>query len=127
MKLAKDLCRQAIQIDAQAEPSFGSDQAYETYPVRFPTVNIALMATDALINLAGVEGEFYIGLNGYTRTGVDNAIVCVKGDEETCDIDLDEDAQTEVRTVLDKQLLARFGLDCAGLLGRGAEAASTGV
>lgn len=127
MKLSKDLCRQAVQIDPKVEPSFGSDQAYETYPARFPTVNIALMATDTLINLVGVEGDFYIGLNGYTRTGIDNAIVCVKDDGETCDIDLDEDAQTEARVILDKQLLARFGIDCAGLLGRGAEAALKGV
>ena len=158
MKLSKDLCRYAIQIDRQAEPSFGSDQAYETYPVRFPTVDVPLTDTFELVGLADqvrveagykpmcptnersvdecdIKGwyEFHVGLNGYTESGVDTCLTFMVIDSDSDDneqvysLDLDDVTQAEVRAVLDEQLMDLFGVDCNGLLRRGAEMVSKGA
>ena len=147
MNLSKEQCRQAICLNVEAVLMSGSDQAYDSYPVRFPTVEIPLVDTPVLISLADRlridagykpvyprDGlmeedcdpdcwyEFSVGLNGYTRSGVDNCVtfevVNSESDdnEETYGIDLDEEAQTEIRTVLDWQFMEHFGHDCAGIL-----------
>ena len=52
MTLTENFIRDAIQLDSGAEVMYGSDQIYDTYPCRFPTVEFQLMATDALAEVA---------------------------------------------------------------------------
>ena len=42
----------AIFIDFGAEIIYGSDEFFDTYPCRFPTVEFMLSATDALVEIA---------------------------------------------------------------------------
>lgn len=96
--------KKAIWLDNEGYWSFGSDQAYIDYPVRFPTVTIALESTiilDKIVDAMRVEAghkpmfpdnwdeldpeewddegwyNFYIGLNGFTDTMVDTCIEAV--------------------------------------------------
>lgn len=52
MTLTENFIREAIHLDAGAEVVYGSDQMYDTYPCRFPTVEFQLAATDALVEVA---------------------------------------------------------------------------
>jgi len=52
MTLTENFIRNAIQLDSGAEVMYGSDQVYDTYPCRFPTVEFQLAATDALVEVA---------------------------------------------------------------------------
>ena len=52
MTLTENFIRNAIQLDSGAEVMYGSDQVYDTYPCRFPTVEFMLSATDALVEVA---------------------------------------------------------------------------
>ena len=52
MTLTKKFIRDAIQLDSNAEVMYGSDEIFDTYPCRFPTVEFQLMATDALVEIA---------------------------------------------------------------------------
>ena len=52
MTLTENFIQNAIHLDAGAEVMYGSDQIYDTYPCRFPTVEFQLMATDALVEVA---------------------------------------------------------------------------
>ena len=52
MTLTENFIQNAIHLDAGAEIMYGSDQMYDTYPCRFPTVEFELMATDALVEVA---------------------------------------------------------------------------
>ena len=52
MTLTENFIREAIHLDAGAEVVFGSDEMYDTYPCRFPTVEFQLAATDALVEVA---------------------------------------------------------------------------
>ena len=129
----------------EAEWHFGSDQAYDSVPVRFPTVHIVLEETGTLDDAAdGIRmhlgklplftpnenGEyndrgwynFSIGLNGYSETNVDNCIefdVCedvVEDDYEVYDIFLSKAEQLEIKAVLDEQLKEYCDTSCAELL-----------
>ena len=52
MTLTEKFITDAIQLDSGAEVMYGSDQIYDTYPCRFPTVEFQLTATDALVEVA---------------------------------------------------------------------------
>ncbi len=52
MTLTENFIRDAIHLDAGAEVMYGSDQIFDTYPCKFPTVEFQLMATDALVEVA---------------------------------------------------------------------------
>jgi len=52
MTLTENFIRNAIHLDASAEIMYGSDEIFDTYPCRFPTVEFQLMATDALVEIA---------------------------------------------------------------------------
>ena len=96
----------AIWIDNDGYWNFGSDQAYIDYPVRFPTVTIALEGTVALTKIVDairVEAghlpmmypngwtkedgydnfdcdgwyNYYVTLNGFSDTMVDNCIEAI--------------------------------------------------
>ena len=50
--MTEQFLRKAIFIDFGAEIIYGSDQVYDSYPCRFPTVEFMLSATDALVEVA---------------------------------------------------------------------------
>ena len=52
MTLTEKFITDAIHLDAGAEIMYGTDEMYDTYPCRFPTVEFQLMATDALVEVA---------------------------------------------------------------------------
>ncbi len=52
MTLTEKFITDAIQLDSGSEVMYGSDQIYEIYPCRFPTVEFQLTATDALVEVA---------------------------------------------------------------------------
>ena len=52
MTLTEKFITDAIQLDSGAEIMYGSDQIYDIYPCRFPTVEFQLVATDALVEVA---------------------------------------------------------------------------
>ena len=52
MTLTEKFIADAIQLDSGAEVMYGSDQVYDTFPCRFPTVEFQLVATDALVEVA---------------------------------------------------------------------------
>ena len=94
--------RNSIRLDFEGYWNFGSSQADINYPVRFPTVSIALESTGTLDAAAdalrmeagfppmfpanwkdGIEYDddgwynFYVGLNGFTDTMVDKSIAAI--------------------------------------------------
>ncbi|MCM1530324.1 MAG: hypothetical protein NC093_10065 [Alistipes sp.] len=52
MTLTEKFISDAIYLDAGAEIIYGSDEIFDTYPCCFPTVELQLMATDALVEVA---------------------------------------------------------------------------
>lgn len=52
MTLTEKFIADTIQLDSGADVMYGSDQIYDTYPCRFPTVEFQLVATDALVEVA---------------------------------------------------------------------------
>lgn len=52
MTLTEKFIADTIQLDSGAEVMYGSDQIYDSYPCRFPTVEFQLVATDALVEVA---------------------------------------------------------------------------
>lgn len=135
----------AIWLDNDGYWYFSSDQAYIDYPVRFPTVTIALSDTMALCKLADAVREeagflpmfpddeskeydssgwynFYICLNGFNDTMVDNSFEAVvqsefaDDNEQSYYIPLTEAEQIAIYNEVDKQLKERFGTSCEKLL-----------
>ena len=52
MTLTEKFISDAIHIDFGGEILYGSDQMFDTTPVRFPTVEFILKATDVLVEIA---------------------------------------------------------------------------
>lgn len=132
-----------VYVDSNSEPLYGSDQAYIAYPVRFPTVNIQILDTQGLCDLADALREqrgllpltpteahpndydpdawynFYINLNGFSSTHVDNCItaytVTDDGEQEEY-IEIDEEEQRLIYAVLDEQCKIAYGMGCEQLL-----------
>lgn len=52
MTLTEKFIADAILLDSGAEVIYGSDEVFDTYPCRFPTVEFQLIATDALVEIA---------------------------------------------------------------------------
>ena len=139
--LSGDALAATIHIDTEAEYMLGDDQAYNSYPIRFPTVEFQLVATlglsqaaDAVRKAKGflpmledggdTEGwyDFYIGLNGYTETKVDASIMFVVVNSDSPDnedyytIDLSESEQRAIYGILDDQCRRYYEKSCAALL-----------
>ena len=135
MTFTQDFVKDNIYIDCGAEVIYGSDQADETYPVRFPTVQLVLVATDKLAEIADRirkelgfapmhpmdeftddtcdnDGwyDFYIGLNGYTSTPLDGCIVFT-----VCNSDSSDDGNEYTIHLDDNEqeyILARLDEQC---------------
>ena len=119
-----------LKVDFDSEILYSHDQAYNTYPVVFPTVNFTLVSSDNLISLAGEilsangdsigsdDAEFTIGINGYTKTKVDNCIVFTISDYdgEIYQIPLSDEEQTKVWDILNGQCKDKLKKSCDELL-----------
>ena len=140
-RLEGERLRGAIHIDTEQEYMLGDDQAYYSYPIRFPTVEFELAATTELCEIVDAirkekgyppmledggdsEGFYnlYLGLNGYTDTHMDTSIMAVVVNSDSEDnedyylIDLSEDEQKEIYTILDDQCRRYYEKSCADLL-----------
>ena len=140
-RLEGERLRGAIHIDTEQEYMLGDDQAYYSYPIRFPTVEFELAATTELCEIVDAirkekgyppmledggdpEGFYnlYLGLNGYTDTHMDTSIMAVVVNSDSEDnedyylIDLSEDEQKEIYTILDDQCRRYYEKSCVELL-----------
>lgn len=52
MTLTEKFISDTIYLDAGTEVMYGSDEIFDTSPYRFPTVELQLMATDALVEIS---------------------------------------------------------------------------
>lgn len=144
-----EINKNTIILDSDGYWNFGEDQSYINYPIRFPTVTFALESTfpldkaadamrvgagylpmlpDKLSNDEEIEYDdegwynFYIGLNGWSNSRVDNSIMAVvqspnaDDDEHMYYIDLTEAEQMEIFKVIDEQLRELHGTSCLELL-----------
>lgn len=115
----------AIQIDFDEEITYSHDQAYISVPTVFPTVSFTLLATGFLCeagktklnnpDAADEDFSFYIGINGFTKTKLNNCIEFTCGDEQDT-IDLTEEEQEVVFAILDAQCKEKLGKGCDELL-----------
>ena len=120
-----------IILDLDNEILYGSDQAYISYPTRFATVTLPLQPAEdlrAAVNglragLAPVDDmEFFIGINDFTATKLDNCIEAIvtaadaPDAEDRYTIDLSEGDQREVFAALDKECSEKLGKGCEELL-----------
>ena len=125
MKDFKQWAEDAIQIDFDDEITYSHDQANVNYPVVFPTVSFTLVPTKLLcdsgrikqndLDAADEDFSFYIGINGFTKTKLNNCIEFTCGDEQDT-IDLTEEEQEVVFSVLDRQCKEKLGKGCDMLL-----------
>lgn len=143
MNFTKEFTKNAIWVDFGEEIMYGEDQAYINYPVSFPTVNFYLHDTNELITIADNmrkekgflpffddSGEydwdgwynFYIGINGFSKTKLDTSIMFTvasetqSDDNETYYIDLSEEEQLIIYAELDKQCRKNLQKSCDELL-----------
>ena len=140
--------RENVFIDPHSEIMYDSDQAYVSCPCRFATVGFGIIAgyglqliVDRLRKDLGFkplepiddedydedcdqEGEyyFYVGLNDYTDTKVDNCITVIIANSESPDneelytIDLSEEEQEALYRRLDDESRILLGKSCEDLL-----------
>ena len=135
----------AVKLDGNAEPMYGTGEAFVDYPCVFPTVNLVIHATDALSEIADrmrmakgylpmvlqdeygesdFDGwyEFSVGLNGYTPTHLDNSIDFVVAGSDSADnediyhMELSLEEQQIIFDLLDCQCKDAFGKGCEELL-----------
>lgn len=113
-----------VHIDWTAEFMYGHDQVYDSFPCVFPTVNLVIYG-EGLCSLAddvlkdngeseealGQGYDFYIGLNGYTKSHVDTIITVISDgywdgycSEESYQIPLSTEEQNFLYNLLDEQL-----------------------
>lgn len=137
--MIEHIIRHAIAVDFAAEYLLGSDQVCESYPVRFPTVGLELIATDTLNGIADqirrkygfqpmftddaqdLNGwyNFYIGLNGYFRHKVDNCITFTVVNSDSPD---NEQSYTIPLTVEERDLVFHeIDMECRKHLGKSAD------
>lgn len=125
MKDFRQWAEDAIQIDFEDEITYSHDQANINYPVVFPTVGFTLVLTKLLCDSGRIKQNnldaddedfaFYIGINGFTKTKLNNCIEFTCGDEQDT-IDLTEEEQEVVFAVLDRQCKEKLGKSCDELL-----------
>ena len=96
--------RRAVYLDAMEDYQLGDDQACLNYPMRYPTVEFELVDTIELCEIVDTirkgkgyrpvleEGgdtsawySMYLGLNGYTSSGLDTSILAVVANSDSED------------------------------------------
>ena len=133
--------RRAVYLDAMEDYQLGDDQACQNYPMRYPTVEFELVDTIELCEIVDTirkgkgyrpvleEGgdtsawySMYLGLNGYTSTGLDTSILAIvvnsdsEDNEQPYYLDLSEDEQCVIFKLLDEQCREHYGKSCVDLL-----------
>ena len=133
--------RRAVYLDAMEDYQLGDDQACLNYPMRYPTVEFELVDTAEICEIVDTirkgkgyrpvleEGgdtsawyTMYIGLNGYTSSGLDTSILAIvvnsdsEDNEQPYYLDLSEDEQRAIFKLLDEQCREHYGKSCADLL-----------
>ena len=133
--------RRAVYLDAMEDYQLGDDQACLNYPMRYPTVEFELVDTIELFEIVDTirkgkgyrpvleEGSdtsawysMYLGLNGYTSTGLDTSILAIvvnsdiEDNEQPYYLDLSEEEQRAMFNLLDGQCREHYGKSCADLL-----------
>lgn len=115
-----------IHIDWTGEFYYGYDQIYDSFPCVFPTVSLVVygeglpsLACDVLRSNGESEEsldrlyDFYVGLNGYTKTHIDTYIDFVSyscsddniwRNDEVYQIPLNTEEQNYIYNLLDEQL-----------------------
>ncbi|MBR2258205.1 MAG: hypothetical protein IJ899_12915 [Blautia sp.] len=147
MTLCEGFVRDEVFIDFGTEAVFGENQCYIDYPCRFPTVGFQLMATSGLSRIADrirkdlgykpmhaldefMDGDcdqegwydFFIGLNGFSKSHLDSCIEFIVVNTESEDnekkyaIDLTAEEQAAVYKQLDSQCRTYLGKSCEELL-----------
>jgi hypothetical protein len=136
MTLIESIIINGIYLDVGSEVVYGSDQIFETYPCRFPTVCFELMGTymltkaaDVIREFEGVEKRspdgyynFYFGINDYSKSKADVCISFVVVDEAVSDneseylIALSQYEQELMYDRLDEQCRKYLGKSCEMLL-----------
>ena len=144
MTLTEAFVKDEVFIDFGSEIMYGDDQAYMSYPTRFPTVGFQLMATnghsqiaDRIRKDAGFkplhamdeytddtcdnEGwyDFYVGINGYAENHMDSGIdfVVVNSDSE----DNEEMYTIDLTTEEQNAVFARLDEQCRKYEGKSCE------
>lgn len=133
--------RRAVYLDAMEDYQLDDDQACLNYPMRYPTVEFELVDTIELCEIVDTirkgkgyrpvleEGgdtsawySMYLGLNGYTSTGLDTSILAIvvnsdsEDNEQPYYLDLSEEEQRAIFKLLDGQCREHYGKSCADLL-----------
>lgn len=146
MGMFEKIIEDQIYIDFASEILFGEDQAYESYPCRFATVNFELMPTDMLDTIVNkmrweagypmlptdTEGpdlydpemyySFYTGIHDYKEPGAFGRIEVVvhsdisPDDGESYFIELTDDECIALYNRLDEQVRTYLGKSCTDLL-----------
>ena len=146
MTLTEKFISDAIHIDFGGEILYGSDQVFDTNPVRFPTVEFILKATDVLVEIADrirfekgyppvypiAEGmnydtdgfyNFYIGISKLPGEGQEcRADKCVNFVVVNSDSSDNEDMYDIELSESDQEIvLAVLDKQCRRYLGKGCE------
>ena len=121
------------------EPIYGFDQCYVDFPCVFPTVELELdgdglcfvadeiragLGHEPLYGAELMDGwyNFYVNLNGYTGTHIDNCITFtvnadgMDDDGEEYQIPINEEEQEILYSILNRTCKKFFGKDCEELL-----------
>ena len=144
MTLTEAFVKDEVFIDFGSEIMYGDDQAYLSYPTRFPTVGFQLMATNGLSQIADRirkdagfkpmhamdeytddtcdnDGwyDFYVGINGYADNHMDSGIdfVVVNSDSE----DNEEMYTIDLTTEEQNAVFARLDEQCRKYEGKSCE------
>ena len=131
----RDFIWKNIWLDSGEDPLYGEDQMYVTYPIRFPVVNFALVASDGLCDMADKirvkagykplteQGwyDFYVGINS-VFDATDNCITFIpvgsgqEDDEVQYQIPLEGEEPLFMWARLDEQARECYGKSCKELL-----------
>ena len=144
MNLFEGFVHEEIYVDFGSEPIYSSDQANVSYPCRFATVSLQLMATNGLALIADRirknlgfapmhpmdeytedfcdnDGwyDFYIGLNDYGESKIDSSIEFVVVNSDSPD---NEEFYTIDLTEVEQEVLYnRLDEQCRKYLGKSCE------
>ena len=146
MTLTENFIADAVHLDAGAEVMYGADEMFDSYPIRFATVEFQLTATDALVEIADrIRSEkgylpmhprdgsidcdvnsfynFYVGISklpcGEQECRVDNSIsfVVVNSDSE----DNEDMYEIELNAYEQECVYAILNRQCRSYLGKSCE------
>jgi len=146
MTLTENFIADAVHLDAGAEVMYGADEMFDSYPIRFATVEFQLTATDALVEIADrIRSEkgylpmhprdgstdcdedgfynFYVGISklpcGEQECRIDNSIsfVVVNSDSE----DNEDMYEIELNAYEQECVYAILNRQCRRYLGKSCE------